>query len=222
MAEGKKSFVLYTDLIHVVKKLPNEQRGKLFLHLLQYVNDLNPETDDILVEIAFEPIKLQLKRDLNQWEEIRVKRSESGKLGGRPKSEEKQTEAKKANGFFEKQTEAKKAVNVTVNDTVNVTVNDNVINDIYTASQSIELFNLNGLKGNFLSKMSQVHSLNILVVTDQLNKWIETNEDQNFKSEKHLQNSFNNWLRNYKPEKKAIPKKFESKIDWDEIKKEMS
>jgi hypothetical protein len=93
---------------------------------------------------------------------------------------------------------------------------------LYTASQSIELFNLNGLKGNFLSKMSHIHSLNILVVTDQLNKWIETNEDQNFKSEKHLQNSFNNWLRNYKPEKKAIPKKFESKIDWDEIKKEMS
>ena len=102
----------------------------------------------------------------------------------------------------------------------NLPINNNTI--VYTASQSIELFNLNGLTGNFLSKMSHIHSLNILVVTDQLNKWIETNEDQNFKSEKHLQNSFNNWLRNYKPEKKAIPKKFESKIDWDEIKKEMS
>ena len=102
----------------------------------------------------------------------------------------------------------------------NLPINNNTI--VYTASQSIELFNLNGLTGNFLSKMSHIHSLNILVVTDQLNKWIETNEDQNFKSEKHLQNSFNNWLRNYKPEKKSIPKKFESKIDWDEIKKEMS
>jgi hypothetical protein len=129
MAEGKKSFVLYTDLIHVIKKLPNEQRGKLFLHLLEYVNDMNPTTDDILVEIAFEPIRLQLKRDLKEWEEIRKKRSESGKLGGRPKSEEKQNKAKKANGFLEKQSEAKKAVNVTVNDTVNVNNNKAFVAD---------------------------------------------------------------------------------------------
>ena len=99
--------------------------------------------------------------------------------------------------------------------------NNQLTNIIYTASQSIELFKINGLSGNYLSKMSQVHSLNIMVVNEQLNKWIETNEDQNFKSEKHLQNSFNNWLRNYKPEKKTENKKFESKIDWDQIKKEM-
>src|SRR6478609_2218191 len=119
MAEGKKSFVLYSDIIHTVKKLPNNKAGELFKLILSYVNDENPTTKDLAVDLVFEPIKQQLKRDLKQWEETREKRSEAGKLGGRPK---KQEEAKEANAFSEKQTEAKKAVNgnvtVTVNDTV--------------------------------------------------------------------------------------------------------
>ena len=92
---------------------------------MAYVNDDNPTTDDLLLEVAFEPIKQQFKRDLNKWEAIKEKRSEAGKLGGRPK---KQTKAKKANGFLEKQTKAKKAVNVNVNVNDSVSVNDNVIN----------------------------------------------------------------------------------------------
>ena len=119
MAENKKSFILYCDLIHTVKKLPDDKAGILFKHLLSYVNDENPTTDDLLVEVAFEPIKRQLKRDLEKFEEVKIKRSEAGKLGGRPK---KQTKAKKANALFEKQTKAKKA------DNVNDNVNDNVIN----------------------------------------------------------------------------------------------
>jgi hypothetical protein len=120
MAEGKKSFVLYSDIIHTVRKLPNNKAGELFKLILSYVNDENPTTKDLAVDLVFEPIKQQLKRDLKQWEETREKRSEAGKLGGRPK---KQEEAKEANAFSEKQTEAKKAVNgnviVNVNDTVN-------------------------------------------------------------------------------------------------------
>lgn len=119
--EGKKSFVLYSDIIHTVKKLPNNKAGELFKLILSYVNDENPTTKDLAVDLVFEPIKQQLKRDLKQWEETREKRSEAGKLGGRPK---KQEEAKEANAFYEKQTEAKKAV--IVNGIVNGIVNDNV------------------------------------------------------------------------------------------------
>jgi len=129
MAKDKKSFILYTDIKATVDKLSNEYAGMLLKHILAYVNDENPTTDDLLLEVAFEPIKQQFKRDLLKWEDIKSKRSEAGKLGGRPK---KQTKAKKANGFFEKQTKAKKAVNVNVNvnDNVNVSVNDNVINKL--------------------------------------------------------------------------------------------
>ena len=46
MAEDKKSFLLYADLIHTVKKLPKEKIGDLFLTILEYVNDTNPIVDD--------------------------------------------------------------------------------------------------------------------------------------------------------------------------------
>lgn len=81
MAEEKRSFLLYTDLIHTVKKMPKEKAGELFLHILEYVNDNNPETDDIIINLVFEPIKQQMKRDLVKWEDIKEKRSYNGIMG---------------------------------------------------------------------------------------------------------------------------------------------
>jgi hypothetical protein len=77
---GKKSFVLYSDLKEVVDKLPAEEAGTLFKLILDYVNDLDPKPEGLLMEVAFEPIKQQLKRDLKKWEGIIGKRSSAGKL----------------------------------------------------------------------------------------------------------------------------------------------
>jgi hypothetical protein len=79
--ENKKSFVLYCDLLHTVKKLPNDKAGELFKHLLEYVNDLEPQTEDILIEVAFEGIKQSLKRDLLKWTDKKDVKSLNGKLG---------------------------------------------------------------------------------------------------------------------------------------------
>ena len=81
MAKDKKSFILYSDAIHTVEKLSDTDAGQLLKHLLRYVNDQNPTTENPLVEIAFEPIKQQLKRDLLKFNEVKVKRSEAGKAG---------------------------------------------------------------------------------------------------------------------------------------------
>ena len=127
MASGKKSFVLYCDLIHTIEKMPNDKAGELFKHILAYVNDLNPTTNDLIIELTFEPIKQQLKRDLEKWEtEIKPKRTESGRLGGIKSGEARRSKTKqnKANASNLKQNEANEAVNVSVN------VNDNVIKDI--------------------------------------------------------------------------------------------
>jgi len=75
MAENKKSFVLYCDLIHTIEQLTNEQAGYLFKHILRYVNDQNPEAENVITKIAFEPIKQQLKRDLQKYEQIRERNS---------------------------------------------------------------------------------------------------------------------------------------------------
>ncbi len=79
MAKDKNSFLLYCDIIHTVEKLDDVQAGKLFKHLLKYVNDQNPNPENPLIEIAFEPIKQSLKRDLIKYEGIRERNSENAK-----------------------------------------------------------------------------------------------------------------------------------------------
>jgi hypothetical protein len=79
MAKDKNSFLLYCDIIHTVEKLEDVQAGKLFKHLLKYVNDQDPTPENPLIEIAFEPIKQSLKRDLIKYEGIRERNSENAK-----------------------------------------------------------------------------------------------------------------------------------------------
>lgn len=125
MAEGKKGFILYADIIHTVKKLPIEKRGELFTIILEYVNDKNPEVKDLLVDLVWEPIKLQLKRDLKKYES-RAKRSrENGKLGGRPIT---QPNPEEPSGLNDNPEEPKKPDIVIVNDTD--TVNDTVTGNV--------------------------------------------------------------------------------------------
>lgn len=92
MAKNKKSFILYTDLKSVVEKLIIKDRedgtnnsGELFYHILEYVNDEDPEPINFIIEMAFEPIRLQLKRDLIKWEGICERNRVNGSKGGRPK-----------------------------------------------------------------------------------------------------------------------------------------
>ena len=85
MADNKKSFILYCDYIHMFKKMPDELAGKLIKHVLEYVNDSNPTTDELMVDILFEPIKQQLKRDLKKYEKTQERNKTNGSKGGRPK-----------------------------------------------------------------------------------------------------------------------------------------
>lgn len=124
MAENKKSFVLYADLKHTVNQLPNDKAGELFKHILSYVNDENPKTDDIIVNIAFEPIKQQLKRDLIKWEDTREKRSKAGKISAEKRNKKKQKPTNLTSVESVEQKPTNSTVNVNVNDTVNV--NDNI------------------------------------------------------------------------------------------------
>ena len=137
MAENKKSFVLYCDLIHTVKELSLTEAGKLFKHLYKYVNDEDPELEDILIQLAFEPIKQQLKRDLKKYEGKKDERSIAGRIGnlkryqldlhtkyenGELTLEEAESIAKDRKVSLSEKVVANVAVNdnVNVNDTVNV------------------------------------------------------------------------------------------------------
>jgi hypothetical protein len=128
MAENKKSFLLYTDVHFTVKKLTNEQAGILFKHILSYVNDENPITNDTIIDLVFEPIKQALKRDLRKYEGIIKERSYAGRLGGVKSGEVRRNkkEANEANALKRKQTKQRQA-NEAVNDIVIDNVNDIVI-----------------------------------------------------------------------------------------------
>lgn len=113
MADNKKSFLLYCDLIYTIEKLTDEQAGKLLKHTLKYVNDQNPTPEDILTEIVFEPIKQSLKRDLLKYEGIRVKNKESADKRWAHKnnasaSERMQTDTKNADSDSDKDSDKDK------------------------------------------------------------------------------------------------------------------
>ena len=120
MAENKKSFIAYADWASVFNMLTDDEAGKLVKLIFSYVNDENPDVQDRVIKMAFEPIKSQLKRDLSKWVEIKEKRREAGRKGAEAKAE--QNKQMLANADFVQQTLAKQAVN----DNVNVNVNDNV------------------------------------------------------------------------------------------------
>ena len=122
MAENKKGFILYADQKELFSQLPDEIAGKLIKHIMSYVNDENPVSDDILINIAFTPIKLQLKRDLVKFEETKDRRSVAGKIGAEKRWQTIANDGKRINGIANdskpKQTIAKIAVkdNVKVKD----------------------------------------------------------------------------------------------------------
>ena len=117
MAKDKKSFILYTDQSGVFNQLPDEIAGKLIKHIFAYVNDENPISEDLIINIAFEPIKQSLKRDLKRYEEYVDKQSVNGAKGGRPK---KPNETQITQPFIEKPKKADSVSDsVNVNDSVN-------------------------------------------------------------------------------------------------------
>lgn len=139
MAKDKKSFVLYCDLLKVVEKLIEQDRenktnysGELFYHILQYVNDKNPIPIDFIVDLAFEPIKCQLKRDLVKYEVRQEQRTEAGRRSAEQrKLNEAQRNATKTNDRS-----VSCPVTVTDNVTDNGNVNDNAITKVIEREES--------------------------------------------------------------------------------------
>lgn len=149
MAENKKSFILYCDLIHTVKKMPMLKRGELLTIVLEYVNDENPTVDDIIVDLVFEPIKQQLKRDLRKWENTSETRSEIGRKGGIA-SGIKRKEQKEANEAITLMTKQKEAKGSKRTDNVTVTVNDNdILKDMFENFRKLYPGTKKGLKTEY-------------------------------------------------------------------------
>ena len=102
--DAKKGFLLYYDYRKHLALLNDEERGKLLMALLDYgEHGTQPELEGAAL-MAFSFIQAQMDRDAEKYAETVKKRSEAGKMGGRP------SKAQKANAFSEKQSEPKKEI----------------------------------------------------------------------------------------------------------------
>lgn len=118
MAKDKKGFILYADQKAIFDQLPNDKAGELIKFIFSYVNDENPQTDDLIIKLGFTPIQQQLKRDLVKYEETKEKRSEAGKAGANKRWQNVAKDSKRIKGIAK----------IAVNDNVNV--KDKVIESI--------------------------------------------------------------------------------------------
>ena len=73
----KKSFILYADYIKHIGKLTDEEAGRLFKAIFEYVNEGRLPDLDGMAAMAFSFISNQLDSDLQKYEETCKKRSEN-------------------------------------------------------------------------------------------------------------------------------------------------
>ena len=115
--KDKKSFVLYSDYKELFEELSSSDAGDLIKHILRYVNDENPETENPIVRVSFIPIKRQLKRDLEKYEDKKKQWSDAGKASAAKRKESIRDERSLTSVDS---VATVSTVNGTVNDTVNV------------------------------------------------------------------------------------------------------
>ncbi len=99
---NKTSFVLYTESLNVLDVLTDEQSGRLFRAIREYIkNGTLPE--DQIIRVAFSNIKDYLDKDAAKYQKICQRNRDNGILGGRPPKkpkEETQINPNKPSGFL--------------------------------------------------------------------------------------------------------------------------
>jgi len=191
MAENKKGFVLYADQKIIFEELTDEEAGILIKHVFKYVNDENPILENRIITIAFNPIKLQLKRDLKRWESIRLKRSEAGK---------KSAESRQQN----QQVLTKSTVIVNDNVNVNVNVNDNV-NDNVNVINIINNWFYDFENGNEILEIARRNNLTIEFIKEKLHEFKKYAELE-YPNYGKFVSHFKNWIVKNNPKDNSNPK----------------
>ena len=120
----KDSFIVYTESWEMVKMLSDSQKGQLLDALFRYAMEGDASCEDMVAQLVFISIRQKIDYANARYEEVRAKRSEAGRLGGRPP---------KANAFSEKQKkqmvseESKKSLTDTVNNTIAQRASERVV-----------------------------------------------------------------------------------------------
>lgn len=207
MAQDKKSIIVYADWLPQFEQLSDEEAGKLIKHFFRYVNDLNPEPPDRLTQIAFEPLKQSLKRDLKKWEKVIEKRSQAGKASAEARKKAKEKDEQNSTNSTHVESVQHNPTNSTVNDNGNVTVS---VNDISTKvdkdNNEIKNFvidnnlqfseNLKFNSQSWIESVAMQQKISIELIQQKIDEFVlflKTTE-KNHKSKKEFISHFINWL----------------------------
>ena len=191
MATDKKSFILYCDLIHEVDHLTNEEKGLLFQHLLEYVNDKNPVLEDRVLLGSWKHIERQLKRDLAKYETIKEKRSEAGKKSAEMR-QQKATNPTSVESVKHRSTNP--TVNDTVNDTVNGTVTVNDIKEEYTFDEFWNAYDNKQGKSSVEYKWQRVQDEEKALIQIHVLKYVAATPDKQYRKLPMTYLSQKTWL----------------------------
>jgi hypothetical protein len=194
--EGKKSFILYCDLIHAVEELTDDQAGKLLKIILQYVNDNDPVIEDQILKVAFTPIKLALKRDLEEWKKTCDRNKVNGEKGGRPPKEDK---TQKTHSVSEKPNKTQRLISKPKK-ADNDTDTDNEIDNEVLIKDHNDIFRNLWLNRYWLESLAMLWKKEIKEIQEHLNKFrLECISKEDLKpTEKDAKEHFVNWVK-YNP-----------------------
>lgn len=185
MAEGKKGFVLYADQKTLFDDLTSEEAGLLIKHIFSYVNDENPILENRIIQIAFNPIKQQLKRDLVKYQSIKERNSINAR---------KRWDAVASNGK--------------PNDTKNADIDNVIVNDIDNVNDKVKVkdikYNIDERKLKFAHSLKEFTDIyGREMIKEFYGYWTEPNKSNTkFKQEMQktwdLKRRLETWANNQK------------------------
>ena len=195
MAEGKKSFIAYSDWKEVFDEISNEDAGILIKHIFSYVNDENPQTDNVLIRAVFANIKSTLKRDLQKWEHQLEQRKDAGKKSAEIRKNKSTESNERSTSVHEPTRNPTDSVSVSEN------VSDSVINihqqdfeKLFLNDQTLSEYTCrltHCTESGFKEIVKDFFSEN----TAAKKKWLDLHD-----CNKH----FISWLRYYKPKENVV------------------
>jgi hypothetical protein len=97
MAKDKKIVNFYVDWLNTYELLSDEEAGLLIKHKLRYLNDLDPEPPNRVIEVLFVPFKQIFKRDLRKWNDKIKSNSIAGKASAAKRAKNKNETKKEVN-----------------------------------------------------------------------------------------------------------------------------
>ncbi len=89
---NRQSFILYYAFWNMLKKLSDEQLGKLFRAIyIRQIDGIEPDFgDDLTLDMAYGFVYNQISIDAKKWLDIKMSRSEAGKKSGESRRAKKQ------------------------------------------------------------------------------------------------------------------------------------